>query len=153
MPGRPFSSLWGMSKSIDILVVDDNEDDLNLTLMALRKLGLSGEIAVCRDGQEALDFLFGTGPFAGKDISLPKLILLDIKLPKVDGFEVLKKVKTDERTKNLLVVMLSSSSRKSDLTSSYSAGANSYLVKSVDFRQFTEDIAQLGRYWLGLNRT
>ncbi|HYE31868.1 MAG TPA: response regulator [Methylomirabilota bacterium] len=138
---------------VDILLVDDNPDELGLTMSALRETGAAREIAVARDGAEALDFIFCQGPFAHRKVEeTPRLILLDIKLPKVDGIEVLKRIKKDERTQRIPVVMLTSSSRKADLDASYQAGANSYLVKSVDYDQFTRDVRQLGEYWLGLNQ-
>ena len=138
----------------DILLVEDNKDDLVLTLAALRDAIAGTQIATARDGQEALDFLFCSGQHAGRDERCqPKLILLDLNLPKMDGLEVLKQIKVDPRTQQIPVVMLTSSSRKADLEASYKAGANSYLVKSVDFEQFTRDVRQLGAYWLDLNRS
>ena len=131
------------------MVVDDNPDDLDLTLRALQRQNLGEHVAVCRDGAEALDFVFGRGEHPERQGQPhPRLILLDIKLPKVDGLEVLKRIKSDPETKQIPVVMLTSSSRKADLDEAYQSGANSYLVKSVDFRQFVKDIEQLGKYWL-----
>jgi two-component system response regulator len=137
---------------VDILLVEDNEDDVKLTLHALKK-AVTKNVEVCRDGAEALDFLFGEGKFYDRDTTAqPRLVLLDLKLPKLDGFQVLERLKSDTRTRGIPVVMLTSSSRKTDADQCYQAGANSYLVKSVDFEQFTRDIAELGRYWLRLNR-
>lgn len=139
-----------MSK-VDILLVEDNEDDVKLTLHALKK-AVTKSIEVCRDGAEALDFLLGEGKFQGRDVTVqPRLVLLDLKLPKLDGFQVLERLKHDPRTRSIPVVMLTSSSRKTDADQCYQAGANSYLVKSVDFEQFTREIAELGNYWLRLN--
>lgn len=142
-----------MGDGIDILIVEDNQDDLDLTLAVLKKNSPSTTVEVCRDGAEALDFLFGEGAYRARDLSIPpRLILLDLKLPKMDGVQVLEKIRKDERTQQIPVVMLTSSSRKADLDAAYRAGANSYLVKSVNFRQFTQDIIQLCEYWLVLNR-
>ncbi|MGH7823283.1 MAG: response regulator [Candidatus Binatia bacterium] len=135
-----------------ILLVEDNPDDEELTLRALRRNNIGNEIIVARDGVEALDYLFGTGAHAGRDTSVqPEVILLDLKLPKVDGFEVLRKVRADERTKLLPVVILTSSKEEQDLVSGYSLGANSYVRKPVDFERFVEGVRQLGLYWLVLN--
>ena len=142
-----------MAAAIDILLVEDNQDDLELTLSVLKKNSPSTKVEVCRDGAEALEFLFGEGAYANRDLTnQPRLILLDIKLPKLDGLQVLGRVRKDERTQQIPVVMLTSSSRKADLDSAYKGGANSYLVKSVNYRQFTQDIIQLCEYWLVLNR-
>ena len=142
-----------MEKHIDILLVEDSQDDLDLTLSALRETKIAKEVATARDGEEALNFVFCRNQFAGRGFHhQPKLILLDLKLPKIDGLEVLRELKSDPRTQIIPVVMLTSSSRKADLEASYRAGANSYLVKSVDFDQFTREIKQLGEYWLNLNR-
>lgn len=135
-----------------ILLVEDNPDDEALTLRALRKNNIGNEIIVARDGAEALDYLFGTGAYAGRDVSLqPELTLLDLKLPKVDGFEVLKKLREDERTKRLPVVILTSSKEQQDVANGYDLGANSYVRKPVDFQQFVDAVRQLGLYWLVLN--
>ncbi len=134
-----------------ILLVEDNPDDEALTLRALRKNHIANEV-VARDGAEALDFLFGTGGHAGRDTShTPQLILLDLKLPKLSGIEVLKRVRSDPRTRLLPVVVLTTSSEERDMIDSYSLGANSYVRKPVDFTQFTEAVRQLGLYWLVLN--
>jgi len=135
-----------------ILLVEDNPDDEALTMRALRKNNITNKIVVARDGVEALDYLFGTGPFAGRDTSVqPELILLDLKLPKLDGFEVLKKLREDERTSLLAVVILTSSKEQQDVVNGYGLGANSYVRKPVDFQQFVDAVLQLGLYWLVLN--
>lgn len=140
-----------MSKKI-ILLVEDNPDDELLAIRALKKNNISNEVVVARDGVEALDYLFGTGAHAGRDMSeMPQIILLDLKLPKIDGLEVLRRLRSDERTKLLPVVVLTSSREEQDLTESYSLGANSYIRKPVNFTRFTEAIRQLGLYWLVLN--
>jgi two-component system response regulator len=135
-----------------ILLVEDNPDDEALTMRALRKNNITNKIVIARDGVEALDYLFGSGPHAGRDTSVqPELILLDLKLPKLDGFEVLKKLREDERTKLLAVVILTSSKEQQDVVNGYDLGANSYVRKPVDFQQFVEAVLQLGLYWLVLN--
>jgi two-component system response regulator len=135
-----------------ILLVEDNADDEALTMRALSKNNITNKIVVARDGVEALDYLFGTGMYAGRDTSMqPELILLDLKLPKVDGFEVLKKLRADERTKLLPVVILTSSKEQQDVANGYGLGANSYVRKPVDFQHFVDAVLQLGLYWLVLN--
>jgi two-component system response regulator len=135
-----------------ILLVEDNPDDEALTLRALKKNNIGNQIVVARDGAEALDFLFGTGIFAGRDVDVqPELILLDLKLPKVDGFEVLKKLRDDDRTKLLPVVILTSSKEQQDIANGYDLGANSYVRKPVDFQHFVDAVRHLGLYWLVLN--
>jgi CheY-like chemotaxis protein len=135
-----------------ILLVEDNPDDEALTLRALKKNNITNKIVVARDGVEALDYLFGTGMYAGRDTgSEPELILLDLKLPKIDGFEVLKKLRSDERTKFLPVVILTSSKEQQDIVEGYGQGANSYIRKPVDFQHFVDAVGQLGLYWLVLN--
>jgi CheY-like chemotaxis protein len=135
-----------------ILLVEDNPDDEALTLRALRKNNIGNEIVVARDGVEALDFLFGTGKFAGRDVSIkPEVVLLDLMLPKVDGFEVLKRIREDPRTRLLSVVILTSSKEQQDIVHGYNLGANSYVRKPVDFQQFVDAVRQLGLYWLVLN--
>jgi CheY-like chemotaxis protein len=135
-----------------ILLVEDNPDDEALTVRALKKNKVSNEVAVARDGLEALDYLFGEGAYAGRDTcAAPQVILLDLKLPKLDGLGVLRRLRADARTKLLPVVLLSSSNEEEDLLTGYSLGANSYVRKPVDFDQFKEAIRQLSLYWLVLN--
>jgi two-component system, response regulator len=137
-----------------ILLVEDNPDDEALTLRALNKSKIANKIVVVRDGAEALDYLFATGPYADRDsLDLPQVTLLDLKLPKVDGLEVLRRIRSDPRTRMLPVVILTSSREEQDLTQAYSSGANSYVRKPVDFNQFVDAIGQLGLYWLVLNET
>ncbi|MDQ2692714.1 MAG: response regulator [Chloroflexota bacterium] len=135
-----------------ILLVEDNPDDEALTLRALNKNRVANNIVVVRDGVEALDYLFASGSYAERDpFELPQVILLDLKLPKVDGLEVLRRIRSDPRTHMLPVVILTSSREEQDLIQAYSNGANSYVRKPVDFNQFVEAIGQLGLYWLVLN--
>jgi len=135
-----------------ILIVEDNADDAELTMRAIRKNGVSGEIVLARDGVEALDYLFGQGDYAGRDLQrMPAVILLDLKMPRLDGFGVLEGLRADKRTRLLPVVILSSSREDRDLVQSYGLGANSYIVKPVDFGQFLETVGHLGLYWLTLN--
>jgi two-component system, response regulator len=135
-----------------ILLVEDNPDDEALTLRALKKNNIQNDVVVARDGVEALDYLFGTGNHTGRDTSVtPSVTLLDLKLPKIDGLEVLKKIRADERTKFMPVVILTSSKEEQDLINGYKLGANSYIRKPVDFSQFIEAVRQLGLYWLLLN--
>ncbi|BAY89096.1 MULTISPECIES: response regulator [unclassified Tolypothrix] len=137
-----------------ILLVEDNPDDEALAIRALRRNHISNEIVVARDGVEALDYLFGTGIHAGRNINIkPTVILLDLKLPRVDGMEVLRRLREDKRTSLLPVVILTTSSEEQDLVKSYSLGCNSYIRKPVDFLQFTEAVRQLGMYWLLMNET
>ena len=135
-----------------ILLVEDNQDDVDLTIRALKRNGLVNDIAVVRDGAEALDFLFARGEYAERRATLPQLILLDIRLPKLSGLEVLKELRQDERTKLLPVVMLTSSKEEQDLIDSYNNGANSYVQKPVRLDEFNEAVRQLGVYWLVLNQ-
>ncbi len=135
-------------RQIEILLVEDNQDDVELTLHALRKENLANYIHVARDGEEALEFLFRNGGLEHP----PRLILLDLKLPKVDGMEVLKRLKADARTKTIPVVIMTSSKEERDLVSSYSMGANSYIQKPVDFDQFRETVKNVGMYWLVINQ-
>lgn len=135
-----------------ILLVEDNPDDETLTRMALQENRLLNEVVVAHDGVEALDYLFGRGRYAGRDLSdVPQVILLDLKLPKLDGLDVLRALRADDRTKLLPVVILTSSNEETDLVAGYSLGANSYVRKPVDFHQFTDAVKQLGLYWLLLN--
>jgi CheY-like chemotaxis protein len=135
-----------------ILLVEDNPDDEALTLRALKKNNIANQVVVARDGVEALDYLFGTGAHAGRDMSvMPQVILLDLKLPKVDGFEVLRRLRADERTKLLPVVILTTSNEEKDRLTGYGLGANSFVRKPVEFGQFIEGVRQLGLYWLILN--
>ena len=135
-----------------VLLVEDNPDDVDLTLRAFEKSHLANEIVVARDGAEALDYLFATGAHAGRDPSvMPEMILLDLKLPKLDGLEVLKRIRADERTRRLRVVILTSSKEERDVLRSYDLGANSFVRKPVDFVEFADAARQLGLYWLVLN--
>ena len=135
-----------------ILLVEDNPDDEALTLRAFKKNNIKNDVVVAHDGVEALDYLFGTGAFAGRDSSEPPaVVLLDIKLPKIDGLEVLSRLRADERTKLTPVVILTSSKEEQDLIRGYSLGANSYVRKPVDFSEFMDAVRQLGMYWLVLN--
>ena len=135
-----------------ILLVEDNPDDVELTKRALKIHNIANEVIVARDGVEALDYLFATGAYSGRDMTVtPQLILLDLKLPKVDGLEVLRRLRSDERTMFLPVVILTSSKEEQDLVNGYKLHANSYIRKPVDFNQFSEAVRQLGLYWLVLN--
>ena len=139
-------------KTKTILLVEDNPDDVQLTLRALKKNNIMNEIIVAQDGVEALEYLFGTGKFSGRDMSvMPQMILLDLKMPRMDGLEVLNRIRADERTKLLPVVVLTTSIEDKDRVESYKLGANSYVRKPVDFNQFAEAVKQLGLYWLVLN--
>jgi len=137
-----------------ILLVEDSADDEALTLRALRKNAIANEVVVARDGVEALDYLFGTGDYAGRDTAeQPRVVLLDLKLPRLDGLDVLKRLRADSRTRLIPVVVLTASDEEKDLLASYDLGANSYIRKPVDFARFTEAVGQLGLYWLVLNLT
>ena len=141
------------SEELDILLVEDNQDDMDLALHALQREKLANNIFVVRDGEEALDFLFCRGVFAERSFDHPpKLVLLDLKLPKVDGMEVLKQVKSDPRTRTIPVVIMTSSKEERDLVASYNLGANSYIQKPVDFDQFRETVKSVGLYWLVINQ-
>lgn len=135
-----------------ILLVEDSPDDVDLAIRALKKNNILNEVVVAGDGAEALDYLFGTGKYEGRDMSImPEVILLDLKLPKIDGLQVLKHLRADERTRLLPVVILTSSREEQDVINGYKFGANSYIRKPVDFNRFTEAVRQLGMYWLVLN--
>lgn len=135
-----------------ILLVEDNPDDEALTIRALNRNNITNEVFVARDGVQAMDYVFARGTHADRDINdLPRLVLLDLKLPKVDGLEVLRQIRADERTKRLPVVVLTSSKEEQDLVDSYNLGVNSYIRKPVDFTLFTEAVRQVGLYWLVLN--
>ncbi len=138
--------------AIEILLVEDNPDDVELTLRALKNQNIANRIEIVRDGAEALDFIFCTGDYSDRKMeNAPKVVLLDLKLPKVDGLEVLKKIKSDPRTKAIPVVVLTSSREERDIVKSYKLGVNSYISKPVNFEQFSESVRQLGLYWLLLN--
>jgi CheY-like chemotaxis protein len=136
-----------------ILLVEDNPDDVALTQRALKKARVANKVVVATDGPEALDYLFGMGAHAGRDTTeMPEVVLLDLKLPKMDGLEVLQRLRADQRTRLLPVVILTSSKEDRDLTRSYEMGANSYIGKPVDFKQFVKAVQDLGLYWLVLNQ-
>ena len=139
-------------KDKTILLVEDNPDDVELTLRALKQHNIKNEITVVRDGAEALDYLFGTGNYSNRDMTTaPALVILDLKLPKVDGLGVLKRMRADERTKLFPVVILTSSKEEKDIINGYKLGANSYIQKPVNFDRFVEAVKQLGLYWLVIN--
>ncbi len=141
------------ANSVEILLVEDNLRDAEITLRALKKSNLANHLVHVKDGQEALDWLFGNGPFEGRDVNQhPKVVLLDLKLPKVDGIEVLRAVRADPRTCRIPVVMLTSSREEQDVVRSYDLGVNSYIVKPVDFENFSSAVAQAGQYWLLINQ-
>lgn len=138
---------------VEILLVEDNPSDLKLALRALQKFHVANHIEVVRDGEQALEYIFGTGAYAGRNIEdAPRVILLDLKLPKIDGLEVLQRIKADKRTHNIPVVMLTSSKEQRDIVESYELGVNSYITKPVDFEQFAEAVRQIGFYWMILNQ-
>ncbi len=143
-----------MTESIvEILLVEDNPNDAELTIRALKKNKIANNIVHVKDGEEALHFLFGIDEYSGKEINgTPKLILLDLKLPKVSGIEVLQRIKNDEKTKTIPVVVLTSSKEEKDIINSYNLGVNSYIVKPVDFDKFMEAVKEVGLYWLVLNQ-
>jgi two-component system response regulator len=141
------------ANEVEILLVEDNTDDLDMALRALNKMHLANRIQVARDGVEALDFIFCRGPHASRKIENgPKVVLLDLKLPRVDGLEVLRAIKSDPRTKTIPVVVLTSSKEQNDVVESYKLGVNSYIVKPVNFEQFAEAVQRMGFYWLLLNQ-
>jgi two-component system response regulator len=138
---------------VDILLADDSQDDVDLTLHALRTENLANRVFVARDGEEALDFLFCSGPHSGRSFDRPpKLVLLDLKMPKIDGMQVLKQIKGDARTRTIPVVLMTSSREERDMVNGYDLGANSYLQKPVDFDEFRKMVKLLGLYWLVTNR-
>jgi two-component system, response regulator len=141
-----------MDKRI-IMIVEDNEDDIELAMRAFKRNHILNEVVVARDGVEALDYLFGTGPHAGRDLCvMPEVVLLDLKMPRLGGLEVLRRIRADERTQYLPVVVLTSSDEEKDMIDSYHYGVNSYIRKPVDFEQFTEAVRQLSLYWIVLNQ-
>ncbi len=140
-------------EKVDILLVEDNPTDAELTMRALRKGNLANQITWVKDGAEALEFIFRNGAYAGRPDQNPRLILLDLKLPKLDGIEVLKRIKADDRTRPIPVVMVTSSQEGRDITESYNLGVNSYVVKPVEFEQFSETVARAGFYWMLVNKT
>ena len=138
---------------VEILLVEDSPEDVELTMRALKSRHLANQLFVCRDGAEAIDFFFGAGPNALREIGVtPKVVLLDLKLPKVDGLEVLRRLRGDERTRTIPVVVLTSSAEEPDIAAAYRLGANSYIVKPVDFEAFSRAVSDLGLYWLLLNQ-
>ena len=138
---------------VEIILVEDNPYDVELTLMALKQRNLSNNVHILNDGAEALDFIFCTGQFAGRETSrCPKVMLLDLKLPKIDGIEVLRRIRADERTRTIPVVVLTSSNEERDRVEAYKLGVNSYIVKPVDFDQFIKAVEEIGLYWLLLNK-
>lgn len=141
-------------EEVEILLVEDNETDAELTIRALKKKNLANKLEWVKDGAEALDFIFGSGKYAERNTgNKPKVILLDLQLPKVNGFEVLQKIKADKRTKDIPVVILTSSKEDRDITESYRFGVNSFITKPVDFDSYSETVAKLGLYWLLLNKS
>jgi two-component system response regulator len=141
-----------MNVQLEILLVEDNSNDAELAIRALKKRNLANRVIHVQDGQSALDFLFGSGTYTGRNVNQqPKVVLLDLKLPKLNGIEVLRRIRADERTKLLPVVMLTSSREDRDVINAYQLGANSYIVKPVDFENFSEAVSNLGLYWLLLN--
>jgi two-component system response regulator len=142
-----------LNDEIEILIVEDNQEDAELTIRALKKNHLANKIVHLMDGAEALDFIYGNGNFAGRNVNhLPKVILVDLKMPKINGLEVLKALKSDPRTKPIPVVILTSSAEDPDIKKAYELGANSYIVKPVDFNVFFKTVAELGLYWLVVNK-
>jgi CheY-like chemotaxis protein len=139
--------------AVEILLVEDNPQHVELTLRALRKYNLANNVLVAKDGAEALEFIFATGAYSQRQVEQgPKVIVLDLKLPKVDGLEVLRRIKSDERTKAIPVVVVTTSEQERDIVESYKLGANSYIVKPVSFEKFVEAVSELGFYWMLLNK-
>lgn len=142
-----------MNHAVEILLVEDNPSDAKLTMRALQKNNLCNSITHVSDGAEALDFIFGTGKYEGRSVeNKPKIVLLDLKMPKVDGLEVLKAIKGDERTKNIPVIVMTSSKEDNDIRTAYSYGVNSYVVKPVGFDNFSKAVVELGMYWMLVNQ-
>jgi CheY-like chemotaxis protein len=139
-------------EQVEILLAEDNEADAEMTTRALRRQNLTNRLVWVKDGAEALDFIFRRGAYASRPAGLPKLVLLDLKMPKVDGIEVLRQIKSNEETRTIPVVMLTSSAEERDIVASYSLGVNSYVVKPVDFSKFVEEVSKAGCYWLLVNR-
>lgn len=138
---------------VELLLVEDNPSDIELTLRSLKKHNLANNLHIVRDGEEALDFLFSKGEYSERGLEMvPKIILLDLKLPKIDGLEVLRRIRGDERTRSIPVVIMTSSSEEKDIVESYRLGVNSYIVKPVDFDKFADTVAMLGFYWLLMNK-
>jgi two-component system, response regulator len=139
---------------VEILLVEDNPNDAELTMRALKKNNLANRVLHAKDGEQALEFIFGNGAYSGRNVEhTPKVIMLDLKLPKVNGIEVLERIKADDRTKNIPVVVLTSSREDSDLNKCYELGVNSYIVKPVEFENFVRAVTEMGFYWLLLNQT
>lgn len=142
-----------IGNAVEILLIEDNPHDAELALRALRKQGLANQVQLLQDGAEALDFIFGSDASGGRKINhRPKVILLDLKLPKVDGLEILRRLKADDHTRSIPVVVMTSSQEEQDIVESYRLGVNSYIVKPVDFDKFAQSVADLGLYWLLLNK-
>ena len=140
--------------AVEVLLVEDNDDDAMLAIRGFKKQKLANKLHRVEDGEEALDFIFGKGKYDGRPVNnIPKVILLDLKMPKVDGLEVLKAIRSDDRTKNIPVVVMTSSKEEKDITESYNLGVNSYIVKPVNFQKFAESIKDVGFYWLILNQS
>src|SRR5665213_2819012 len=137
---------------VEILLVEDNPQDAEISLRALTRANFANHVRWLKDGEEALEFLFSEGPYETKPPPRPRVMLLDIKMPKVDGIEVLRRIKADPRTRSIPVVMLTSSNEESDLVRSYDLGVNSYLVKPVDFQRFSEEVTRIGYYWVAMNQ-
>jgi two-component system response regulator len=139
--------------AVEVLLVEDNDDDANLAIRGLKKQNLINKLYRVEDGEEALDFIFARGKYKNRSVNnIPRLILLDLKMPKVDGLEVLRIVRADDRTKKIPIVVMTSSKEEKDITESYNLGVNSYIVKPVDFHKFAESIKEIGFYWLVLNQ-
>ncbi|MBI2509342.1 MAG: response regulator [Betaproteobacteria bacterium] len=140
-------------EQVEILLVEDNPQDAELTMRALKKGGLANKLLWVKDGQQALDYLFRQGIYVSRDDAVPRLVLLDLKMPRVDGIEVLKAIKADDRTRRIPVVIMTSSQEGKDVAQSYELGVNSYVVKPVEFNAFADVARQAGYYWLAINRT